>query len=111
MTLRLLAVPLVAVTLLAMPVAAQDRRRRRRRKPRVSPPQPQQAQGVDYFTGAWTFTWVGRESPISAGPREGTLTDARGAQTDWNCAPKERSTAARRSPKPAPRSGMPRQKR
>ena len=47
------------------------------RKPRVSPPQPQQAQGLDYFIGAWTFTWVGRESAITAGPREGTLTYAR----------------------------------
>ena len=44
------------------------------RKPRVSPPQPQQAQGPGYFTGAWSFIWVGRESPVSAGPREGTLT-------------------------------------
>ena len=25
---------------------------------------------VDYFAGAWTFTWVGRESPLSAGPRK-----------------------------------------
>jgi hypothetical protein len=39
---------------------------------RGSPPQPQQKQGVEYFAGAWTFTWTGRESPVTAGPREGT---------------------------------------
>ena len=77
-TLRLLAVPLVAATLLAMPAAAQEPPPQAPgRKPRVSPPQPQQAQGPDYFTGVWAFTWVGRESPISAGPREGTLTYVR----------------------------------
>ena len=78
MILRLLALPLVAVTLLAIPAAAQEPPPQAPgRKPRVSPPQPQQAQGPDYFAGTWTFTWVGRESPISAGPREGTLTYAR----------------------------------
>ena len=47
------------------------------RKPRVSPPQPQQQQTDEYFVGAWTFTWIGRESPVSAGPRAGTLTYVR----------------------------------
>lgn len=78
MMLRLLALPLVAVTLLAMPAAAQEPPPQPAgRKPRVSPPQPQQAQGLDYFIGDWTFTWVGRESPITAGPREGMLSYAR----------------------------------
>ena len=79
MTLRLIVLLLVAVTLLAMPAAAQEPPPQPPpgRKPRVSPPQPQQAQGPDYFAGTWTFTWVGRESPISAGPREGTLTYTR----------------------------------
>ena len=78
MTLRMLALFVVAVTVLTSPVAAQEPPAPPAgRKPRVSPPQPQQAQGVDYFAGAWTFTWVGRESPLSAGPREGTLTYAR----------------------------------
>lgn len=81
MIVRLLAVPLITVTLLAAPSAAQEPPQAPGRKPRVSPPQPQQAQGVDYFTGAWTFTWVGRESPISAGPREGTLTCTRKGDT------------------------------
>jgi hypothetical protein len=44
---------------------------------RGTPPQPQQKQGVDYFVGTWTFTWTGRESPITAGPREGTITFTR----------------------------------
>jgi hypothetical protein len=39
---------------------------------RGSPPQPQQKQGVEYLAGTWTFTWTGRESPVTAGPREGT---------------------------------------
>jgi hypothetical protein len=39
---------------------------------RGSPPQPQQKQGVEYLSGRWTFTWTGRESPITAGPRKGT---------------------------------------
>ena len=46
---------------------------------RGSPPQPQQKQGVDYFIGTWRFSWTGRESPITAGPREGTTTFAREA--------------------------------
>lgn len=78
MTLRLLALPLVAIALLASVAQAQEPPPQAPgRKPRVSPPQPQQSQGPDYFTGAWTFSWVGRESPISAGPREGTLTYVR----------------------------------
>ena len=82
MMLRLLALPLVAVTLLTIPAASQEPPPQPAgRKPRVSPPQPQQAQGLDYFIGDWTFTWVGRESPITAGPREGTLTYARKGAT------------------------------
>ena len=41
---------------------------------RPSPPQPQQRQGPDYFAGSWKFTWIGRESAITSGPRSGTLT-------------------------------------
>jgi hypothetical protein len=41
---------------------------------RPSPPQPQQRQGVDYLAGTWKFTWLGRESAITSGPRSGTLT-------------------------------------
>jgi hypothetical protein len=77
MTLRLLALPLVFVTVLAAPAAAQETPAPAPQRKRVSPPQPQQPQTADYFAGAWTFTWVGRESPISAGPREGTLTYTR----------------------------------
>src|SRR5688500_19505822 len=78
MTLRLRALPRVACALLALPAAAQEPLPQPAvRKPRVSPPQPQQAQSLDYFIGDWTFTWVGRESPITAGPREGMLTYAR----------------------------------
>ena len=40
---------------------------------RGTPPQPQQKQGVEYFAGSWSFTWTGRESPVTAGPRKGTI--------------------------------------
>jgi hypothetical protein len=39
---------------------------------RGSPPQPQQKQGVEYLAGRWSFSWTGRESPVTAGPRRGT---------------------------------------
>ncbi len=38
-----------------------------------SPPQPTQEQALDYFLGSWTFEWVGRESPLTMGPRTGTV--------------------------------------
>lgn len=71
---------------------------------RGSPPQPQQQQGVEYFIGSWRFEYIGRESPVSAGPRAGTLTFTRkGAttvldmrtegQTDAGAAYKESGTA------------------
>jgi hypothetical protein len=41
---------------------------------RPTPPQPQQKQGPDYLAGTWQFTWTGRESPVSTGPRSGTTT-------------------------------------
>ena len=44
---------------------------------RPSPPQPQQPQGLDYFVGTWSFTWTGRESPLTSGPRTGTTTFTR----------------------------------
>jgi hypothetical protein len=44
---------------------------------RATPPQPQQKQGVEYLLGSWTFTWTGRESPLTAGPRTGTITFTR----------------------------------
>lgn len=44
---------------------------------RPVPPQPQQKQGVDYFVGTWDFTWTGRESPVTAGPREGSVSFTR----------------------------------
>jgi hypothetical protein len=79
MTLRRVALPLAVCTLLAAPALAQEppQPAPQTRKPRVSPPQPQQPQSADYFVGSWTFSWVGRESPVTAGPREGTLTYAR----------------------------------
>jgi hypothetical protein len=44
---------------------------------RVSPPQPRQTQGLEYFEGAWSFTWTGRESAVSPGPRTGIVTFTR----------------------------------
>ena len=37
-------------------------------------PQPQQKQTINYFVGQWTFTWLGRESPLGPAPRAGTTT-------------------------------------
>jgi hypothetical protein len=48
-----------------------------------SPPQPQQQQGLEYFEGTWNFSWVGRESPITAGPRTGTATFTRIGQSNF----------------------------
>lgn len=44
---------------------------------RPSPSQPHQTQGVEYFVGTWNVTWNGRESPLTAGPRAGTVTFTR----------------------------------
>jgi hypothetical protein len=44
---------------------------------RPVPPQPQQKQGVEYFVGTWDFTWTGRESPITAGPRAASVSFTR----------------------------------
>ena len=49
---------------------------------RGTPPQPQQKQGVEYFAGSWHFEYVGRESPVSAGPRTGTVTFTRKGATN-----------------------------
>lgn len=48
-----------------------------------SPPQPQQQQGLEYFEGTWNFSWVGRESPITAGPRTGTANFTRIGQSNF----------------------------
>ncbi|OFW27012.1 MAG: hypothetical protein A3H97_09145 [Acidobacteria bacterium RIFCSPLOWO2_02_FULL_65_29] len=71
---------------------------------RGSPPQPQQRQGIEYFVGSWRLEYIGRESPVGAGPRTGTATFTRkGAtnvlemrtdgQTDAGVAFKESGTA------------------
>ena len=76
--LRCITLLLIAVTIPASTAIAQDPPPQpAARGQRVSPPQPQQQQTDEYFVGAWTFTWIGRESPVSAGPRSGTLTYAR----------------------------------
>jgi len=42
--------------------------------PRREVPQPQQKQSLNYFVGQWSFNWIGRESALGSGPREGTTT-------------------------------------
>ena len=75
---RDIALLLAAVTMLVTTAMAQDPPAQPAgRGQRVSPPQPQQPQTDEYFVGAWAFTWIGRDSPVSAGPRSGTLTYAR----------------------------------
>jgi hypothetical protein len=63
---------LVVALTLALAAAAGQQEPAGRGRGRGSPPQPQQKQGVEYFAGGWSFTWTGRESPITAGPRKGT---------------------------------------
>jgi hypothetical protein len=50
---------------------------------RPSPSQPRQKQGVEYFIGTWTFTWTGRESGVTAGPRTGSVTYTRLGDTPF----------------------------
>jgi hypothetical protein len=50
---------------------------------RPSPPQPRQAQGLGYFIGTWNFSWSGRESALTAGPRSGTITFTRVGDTNF----------------------------
>jgi hypothetical protein len=50
---------------------------------RISVPQPQQKQSLDYFLGRWDFRWVGRESPFGpGGVRQGTATFKKAADVD-----------------------------
>ncbi len=44
---------------------------------RESPPQPHQQQSLDYFVGSWSYSWNGRESGLSGGPRSGTTVFSR----------------------------------
>ena len=62
---------IVALTMALAATAVQQEPAGRGRG-RGTPPQPQQKQGVEYFAGTWSFTWTGRESPVTAGPRKGT---------------------------------------
>jgi len=85
----IVALAVVALALAARPSRAQDApqqpaaqgaqppQRGRGLLGRPSPPQPQQQQGLDYFIGSWRFTWTGRESPLTSGPRTGTTTFTR----------------------------------
>ncbi|MCI0660783.1 MAG: hypothetical protein L0220_06890 [Acidobacteria bacterium] len=43
----------------------------RARAPSV--PQPQQKQSIDYFTGQWTFKYIGRDSALGPAPRDCTV--------------------------------------
>ena len=93
---------IVLSLVLAGPAASQQEPSGRGRG-RATPPQPQQKQGVEYFAGRWSFTWTGRESPVTAGPRKGTTVfssagnslDIRteGTVEDTNAGFKERGTA------------------
>ncbi len=96
---------LVVLLGMALAAAGQQQEPAGRGRGRGSPPQPQQKQGVEYFIGSWSFSWTGRESPVTAGPREGTMVVARrgtsnvlemiseGKVADTNAAFKETGTA------------------
>jgi hypothetical protein len=49
------------------------------RQPRPRVEKPEQKQTLDYFVGQWTFKYIGRESPLGAAPREGTVTFTKSA--------------------------------
>jgi hypothetical protein len=63
----------VALTMALAATGAVQQEPAGRGRGRSTPPQPQQKQGVEYFAGTWSFTWTGRESPVTAGPRKGTI--------------------------------------
>ncbi len=46
---------------------------------RTDVPQPQQKQSLDYFVGAWSFRYMGRESALGPAPREGVITFTKNA--------------------------------
>jgi hypothetical protein len=95
----------VALSLALAAAGAVQQEPAGRGRGRGTPPQPQQKQGVEYFAGTWSFTWTGRESPVTAGPRKGTtvFTSAPGSNVleirtdgtveDTNAAFKETGTA------------------
>jgi hypothetical protein len=56
------------------PVVASGQSQSRQQQPRPQVPQPQQKQSLNYFVGQWSFKWIGRESALGPGPREGTTT-------------------------------------
>ena len=70
---------------------------------RPSPPQPQQAQGLDYFIGSWTFSWTGREAR-SRPARGAARSPSRGSRTAIfsRCTPKAWPT----EPAPTKESGI-----
>ena len=72
-----MAVMIIASLATIVAAQSQDAPAAPARGRRGSPPQPQQQQGLDYFIGSWTFSWTGRESPISVGPRTGSVTYTR----------------------------------
>jgi hypothetical protein len=41
-----------------------------------------QQAGPEYFLGSWEFTWRGRESPVTSGPRSGVATFSRRGTSD-----------------------------
>lgn len=88
--LRTLATALVGVIITLSPVVAQQTAGNASPPQpggtllgRPSPPQPLQRQGVEYFAGSWTFNWTGRESPLTPGPRMGTVTYTRLGNTPF----------------------------
>jgi hypothetical protein len=57
---------------------------------RIDVPQPQQKQSIDYFVGAWSYRYIGRESALWPAPRECTVTftkraDGKSADGVKNC--------------------------
>ena len=62
-----------AATAAARPAGGGQQRQR------TDVPQPQQKQSLDYFVGAWSFRYMGRESALGPAPREGVITFTKNA--------------------------------
>ncbi len=63
----------------AQAAAAASQPRPQSQRPRADVPQPQQKQSLDYFAGQWNFKWLGRDSALGPGSREGTVTFTKSA--------------------------------
>jgi hypothetical protein len=61
------------------PAAAPQHPQQAQQQQMQSSPQPRQKQSLDYFAGRWNFRWIGMDSPLGPGTREGVVTFSPGS--------------------------------